>query len=83
MLSIDPSILVSVRQRDLLAEAEAERLAARLPRRKPLYVRLVAASCFRLARWLGAPEAQTTAAEPADWRATQRFRARVGGGVVR
>ena len=53
MLSNDPWSMMSYHQRDLLAEAESERLLSMLPERPPLHLRhTLAMACYRLASWL-------------------------------
>jgi hypothetical protein len=69
MLLPDPDAFVRTRRRDLLAEADAERLAALVPRRPSVARRALARGCYRLADWLDAPSRYLRASEagPEHW----------------
>jgi hypothetical protein len=56
MLSIDPGVYVEARRRELMAEAEQERLAmlAAVPHGSGVR-RELALACYRLASWLDEP----------------------------
>jgi hypothetical protein len=49
---LDTETIVAIRQGELLAEAERERLAARLPRAHSSVRHELASACVRLANWL-------------------------------
>ena len=79
---LDAAIIVEMRQNDLLAEAERERLAARLPKSHSTMRHDLASACLRLAVWLdGTGEQVPGAADneyvrgsksgPSDWAAGQ------------
>ena len=62
MLVVDPDAFIATRRQALLAEADAERLAAQLPRRSTRHA--LAVACYRLADWLDAPGQYLRANEP-------------------
>jgi hypothetical protein len=55
MLNIDPLELIVSRRRDLLAEADRERLVSLLPRHNTGVRHELAVACYRLANWLDDP----------------------------
>lgn len=68
----DPTALVSTRFQDLLIEAERDRLAAQLPRRRSVVRHSLAVTCERVAQWLdrGADRyVQPSQSGPANWAA--------------
>ncbi len=69
MMLVDPQAFVRERRRDLLAEADAERLAALVPHRPSAARRTLALGCYRIADWLDAPSRYVRVAEsgPEDW----------------
>jgi hypothetical protein len=51
-MMVDPTIQVEFRRRDLLVEADRERLAAEARQSRPPLRRELAVACLRLADWL-------------------------------
>jgi hypothetical protein len=66
---VDLMQLGLLRHQDRLAEAEQERLAALLPRRRSFVRHAVAAACHRLANWLDSSNRYVRPSQsgPADW----------------
>lgn len=69
MLNIDPTELVHTKQRELLDEADRERLAQQLPPRPSGVRRAMAVACFRVASWLDSPAGYIQMPDPGpeDW----------------
>lgn len=69
MLNIDPTELVYTRGRELLDEAERERLIQQLPPRASGVRRALAVACFRVASWLDGPAGYVQMPDPAaeEW----------------
>ena len=69
MMLVHPDQFIASRRQALLAEAEAERLAAQLPRRPSAARHGLARVCYRLADWLEAPGRYVRSAEsgPEHW----------------
>ena len=69
MMLADPDAFVRTRRQQLLAEAEAERLAALVPRQPSAARRTLALGCYRLADWLDAPTRYVRVSEsgPENW----------------
>jgi hypothetical protein len=69
MLNIHPEGLINERQRELLAEADRQRLIAQLPVQQSAWRRELAAVCYRLATWLDEPAGYVQLPDPGpeDW----------------
>jgi len=69
MLNLHPDVLATERQRELLGEAERQRLIALLPAQQSGWRRELAAACYRLATWLDEPAGYVQLPEsgPEDW----------------
>jgi hypothetical protein len=69
MLNIDPAELVYARQRELLTEAERDRLIHQLPPHASGVRRTLAVACYRVASWLDAPAGYVQMPDPGpeDW----------------
>lgn len=69
MLNIDPTELVHTRQRELLDEAERERLIQKLPPRSLGVRKALAVACYRVASWLDSPAGYVQMPDPGseDW----------------
>ena len=55
MICGDPSIFIELKRQELLADAERERLAARVHHDRSALRARVAVACYRLADWLDDP----------------------------
>ena len=63
-MMFEPGSIAATRRRELIAEADAERLAAQLPHAPAGLRRDLAAVCVRLAQWLDEPDQYVSTAEP-------------------
>jgi hypothetical protein len=71
-MMIDPSTAIATQRRELLAEAERERLVALLPKNPSGVRHDLAAVCVRLANWLDESDRylQPGDSGPEDWAST-------------
>ena len=71
MFSLNPDDIVYARQQEFLAEAERQRLIARLPAQQNGWRHELATACVRLATWLDEPAGYVQMPEPGpeDWAA--------------
>ena len=65
----DPVLFADLKRKDLLVEADRERLANQVRRPRSLMRHEIAVACYRLADWIDSPKRYVQRSEPGrvDW----------------